>query len=137
MSSGVYDNGATWAAAVSRVFNGPEAEREEALLRLYSKDVVVTVDKNRMNWDEFVQYVKNITDIVTHVDINIHHWFTDGKLFASLHTTVGHRADGSKSNVYCMAMGGIGEDGKANWIEERAQFLEGVNPQIGKGDWKE
>lgn len=129
MASGVYANAETWAAAVTHVFNCPEPEREEALLRLYTKDVVVTVDKNRMKWDEFIAYVNTVADAVTHVEVTIHHWFTDGKLFASLHTSSGHRPDGSKVNVYCMAMGGIVEGGKANWIEERAQVLEGETPK--------
>ena len=137
MTSGVYSDSATWAAAIVHAFNCPESEREEAFLQLYNKDVVVTADKNRMNWDEFLAYVKNITDVVTRVDLTVHHWVTDGKLFASLHTTHADMKDGSKTSVYNMAMGEIGEDGKAKWIEERTQFLEGENPNEGNGGGKE
>lgn len=109
-----------FAAAVAAAYNSTDSELESKILNLYTKDSVITVNQNRMAWDEFLPYVKAIRARTTSVEVKSHHFVRDGNMFSERHTAFGTGKDGTKTRAEAMLMGELNEDGKAIWLEEFA-----------------
>ncbi|KAL7803948.1 hypothetical protein V8C43DRAFT_266431 [Trichoderma afarasin] len=90
------------------------------ILNIYVKEAVITVNMNRMTWDEFIPYIKAIRARTTSVDIKSHYLLRDGNLFSERHSAYGHGKDGTETNAEAMLMGEVNEDGKVIWLEEIA-----------------
>jgi len=119
-----YPNKEVWAAAILKVFNGPESEIEENVLKLYSRDVTVTANGTSMKFDGFLEYVKSIRAQATSVSVVPHYFLRDGNLFADKHTTIGTLHDGSKTRFESLLIGELNEEGKCFWIEEISRLAQ-------------
>ncbi|KAJ9141703.1 hypothetical protein NKR23_g7739 [Pleurostoma richardsiae] len=124
-----------WAAAVSKAFSCPDEELESHLLsHLYTKDSIITVNGQEMTWDAFLAYLKIVRGAVSSVDVSPHHLLRDGRRFAIRHTSRGHRHEGPESHIEAMVMGEVDDEGRALWVEEVANFVEGTHPAQGDQD---
>ncbi|KAM0257762.1 hypothetical protein ACHAQJ_004213 [Trichoderma viride] len=109
-----------FGAAIEKAFNSPDSELESRILDLYTKDSIITVNRNRMTWDEFLPYIKAIRNRTMSVDIKPHHFVRDGNMFAERHSAYGHGKDGKETQAEAMLMGELNEEGKVIWLEEIA-----------------
>ncbi|EHK22934.1 uncharacterized protein TRIVIDRAFT_60249 [Trichoderma virens Gv29-8] len=110
----------SFATALEAVLNSPDASLEAALLNIYTKESVITVNQKRMTWDEFLPYLEAIRARLASVEIKSHHLLRDGNMFSERHTAYGHGKDGTETGAEAMLMGELNEDGKAIWLEEIA-----------------
>lgn len=115
-----FTNKDTFAAAIHAAFNCPDSDLEGSLLNLYTKQSIITVNQDRMSWDDFVPYIEAIRARTTSVDIECHHLIRDGNMFAERHTARGMGQDGTITKAEALLLGELNEDGKAIWLEEIA-----------------
>ncbi|KAL7928551.1 beta-lactamase-like protein [Trichoderma chlorosporum] len=117
---GTFSSKDSFAAAIEAAFNVPDDSLEAAILNIYAKEAVITVNQKRMTWDDFLPYVKDIRARTTSVEIKSHYFLRDGNMFSERHTAYGHGKDGTETGAEAILMGELNEDGKAIWLEEIA-----------------
>ncbi|RFU80029.1 hypothetical protein TARUN_2147 [Trichoderma arundinaceum] len=119
-----------FATAIEAAFNCSDSDFEAKILNLYTKDTIITVNRNRMTWNEFVSYVQAVRDRTASVEIKSQHLLRDGNMFSEKHVAYGLGKDGKKTGAEALVIGELNEDGKAIWMEEIAVMLsdEEANP---------
>jgi hypothetical protein len=115
----------SFAAAIEGFLGCSEPELESEILNMYTKDSVVTVNGNRMTWDDFYPYFRGINNSMESIKIVSHRILQNGNLFAERHTAHGIDKEGTNTEAEAICMFEVNEDEKIIWFEETLYFAAG------------
>lgn len=117
-TAGPFTSKEAFAAAIETAFDYEGPEFQSKMLDMYTKDTIITVNQNRMTWNEFLPHIMAIRARLATVKITPHHLLRDGNMFAAWHTAQGFGKDGTETRTQSMFVGELNADGKAIWLEE-------------------